>query len=992
MIQLQAYTDSGVTTLDISQITTISLNFSVAELGDVTTRNSPFSQTFRLPQSEKNNKFFEHWYNANISTATFDARKKTRVVIMDEGVLVIAGYLQLLAVYESDRTYEVAVYGDAANLFQELKDKDLKKVFETDGVVTTDYDYQANAANTIDSWDIDETTGNDITDGAVGNGTLTIPVIDWGTNQNYPLHYTTGSSDPQGLGEEDFLRANRLKPGIRLQHLFQKVLNKAGYTYTSTFLDSDKFKRIYMQLGTNAPELQTRPFFGCNIGLSSSFPITGGSTGQILPLTVETGDFYDPDNLWDNTAYSFVAPTDMLVYPTVRVAFSYSGSGSGSGVIAINGPNNTELGGAVFLNATTNTANAEFTPSSPIELAQGEELQCFVFVTGLTSGTISVQPSNTVGTGTYQTAFYLGQDVPGNGYDATSGDVEVHLPTLVPDIKQEEFVKDIIQRFNLVLEASPDNERHLIIEPFSDWLDQGTGVDWTHKLDLLKERTLKPTTEYKDSTILLGDLDGEDEGNRYWQEHQGYGYGQYREVIDDDFASGELKNDPIFKPFHVNKLRILGSDQTALPNVAIGRNYKIEDGQYTPIADKPFLYFHNGTYPTGATLYIDSTSFTSYPYVSAFSDGPNDEDTESLYWGYQYPYGYGLPVVGDTYVQNTLHRVYWARFLNQIYNRDARILEAYFYLTPTDLLNLRFNSLINVEGVHYRLQKVEGYVVNGYETTKCTLLKDQGALRYPTNERCDLIPYRYYLDGTIGFVNPETGATTLNPGEECCTLAGGTFQDDLCFWRRPRDGGQVPQLTNDTRERSAYDSQVNQENLRFAPIGINSGTRRTSFFATVEEGATAVASEDGTGVGLLQIPVNTVVSGTINVNTVQTTYDGTNGSLGSASYLQYSFKAQNIEGTITADITEHTSARIKDTDATGGRGVAISVSRKSSDLAQLHTDLTLTCTGENYARVNFALDLILNYVDITNAVVDQDTLLHEDGLNIATENNTKLKE
>ncbi len=992
MIQLQAYTDSGVTTLDISQITTISLNFSVAELGDVTTRNSPFSQTFRLPQSEKNNKFFEHWYNANISTATFDARKKTRIVIMDEGVLVIAGYLQLLAVYESDRTYEVAVYGDAANLFQELKDKDLKAVFETDGVVTTDYDYQANAANTVDSWDIDETTGNDITDGAVGNGTLTIPVIDWGTNQNFPLHYTTGSSDPQGLGQEDFLRANRLKPGIRLHHLFEKVLNKAGYTYTSTFLDSDKFKRIYMQLGTNAPELQTRPFFGCSVGLTVDQNIT--STG-IYPLQLnnESGDFYDPDNLFDTTAFSFVAPTDMVLFPTMRVATSISGAGASCSFrLAFSTPDGLVIGPSNFISVLTPPYNAYHDAPSGIELQQGEEVQCYVLVDALSSGTFTIETSNPISSGTYYTQFYLGQDIPGNGYDAAGGDIEVHLPTLVPDIKQEEFVKDIIQRFNLVLEASPDNERHLIIEPFSDWLDQGAGVDWTHKLDLLKERTLKPTTEYKDSTILLGDLEGEDEGNRYWQEHQGYGYGQYREVIDDDFASGELKNDPIFKPFHVQQVPVLGSDGTIIPNVAIGRNYKIEDERYTPIADKPFLYFHNGTYATGATLYIDSTSFTSYPYVSAFSEGPNDEDTESLYWGYQYPFGYGLPVVGDTYVQNTLHRVYWARFLNQIYNRDARILEAYFYLTPTDLLNLRFNSLINVEGVHYRLQKVEGYVVNGYETTKCTLLKDQGALRYPTNERCDLIPDRYYLDGTIGFVNPETGATTLNPSEECCTLAGGTFQDNLCFWRRPRDGGQVPQLTNDTRERSAYDSQVNQENLRFAPVGVNSGTRRTSFFATVEEGATAVASEDGTGVGLLQIPVNTVVSGTINVNTVQTTYDGTNGSLGSASYLQYSFKAQNIEGTITADITEHTSARIKDTDATGGRGVAISVSRKSSDLAQLHTDLTLTCTGETYARVNFALDLILNYVDIGAAVVDQDTLLHEDGLNIVTENNTKLKE
>jgi hypothetical protein len=135
-----------------------------------------------------------------------------------------------------------------------------------------------------------------------------------------------------------------------------------------------------------------------------------------------------------------------------------------------------------------------------------------------------------------------------------------------------------------------------------------------------------------------------------------------------------------------------------------------------------------------------------------------------------------------------------------------------------------------------------------------------------------------------------------------------------------------------------------------------------------------------------------VVSGTINVNTVQTTYDGTNGSLGSASYLQYSFKAQNIEGTVSANIVEVTDARIKDADATTNRGVTISITRKSTDLAQLHTDLTLACTGETYARVNFALDLILNYVDIGAAVVDQDTLLHEDGLNIVTENNTKLKE
>ena len=60
MIRIIANEQGGTdqTVLDVSEITTVQISYSVAELGDVMSRNAPFSQTFRLPQSERNNKFF----------------------------------------------------------------------------------------------------------------------------------------------------------------------------------------------------------------------------------------------------------------------------------------------------------------------------------------------------------------------------------------------------------------------------------------------------------------------------------------------------------------------------------------------------------------------------------------------------------------------------------------------------------------------------------------------------------------------------------------------------------------------------------------------------------------------------------------------------------------------------------------------------------------------------------------------------------------------
>ena len=969
MITLTAYSQDNTTqtVLDLSEASEVSLSYSIAELGDVTGRNSPFSQTFRLPQTAKNNLFFEHWYDANISTETFDARKKTKVVIRDQGVRILAGFLQLKEVLNTGGSYTVSVFGDQANLYQEIDGKTLHDTFVTDGLATTDYDYTATGQNTVDSWDLT----NDITDGTVGDGVVTIPLIDWGTGTSAPLHYTVTSS-PLGLGSPNSVHAHDLKPAIQLKHLFDKVLAQAGYSYTSSFLASDTFSKIFMQLGTNAAQLEAAPYAGVNVGLSSDQIITEST--EVAELDTDSGgSFWDPDDLFDTVGFTFIAPVNMTLQGQVTLKVANTSGAFAQWYAVIDTP-----GGVVTSAAwpSFGTSSAVFSYNfyfNDLPLLIGEELQVSFVVA---EGTM---------------VFKSGQSgcrLLITHYTAPSGSGSIHLPTLMPDISQKDFLRDIVQRFNLMIEVHPDNEKHLSIEPYSDWVDDGEQVDWTQKIDLAKEVKLEPTNKYKKSVIDFRDREGKDEGNRFWQDRQHWTYGRHYEQIDDDFTSGVQKNNPIYKPFHVHELPTIGGGDTILPAVLIGRQYMIEDGVYKKVSDNPFLFYHNGLVDVGATIYVGAVSSTQYPYCSAYNEGPTTADTVSLYWGYQYPYSIGNPTFGENYVHRNLYREYWGRFHNQIYDRAARILTAHFYLTPTDILNLRFNNAIRVEGAVYRLLKVDGYKVNANETTRCELVKEVSGLKFRTTEDCNHVPSVWNLDGTITFIETSTGATTLNPGEECCELHHGIWDgtNSKCYYQTP-DGGSGHGHTG-RRDRSPRTiNQETQSNQTYRAPEVNATARRTVLFAEVDEGATEIAT-DPTG-ATIQVPNNTILRVTANVTSTQTTADGTNGGLGVTSLRQYFILAKNIEGTTSAAITENVDVRTDDVKVTN-RAITASVAAKSGAFSALVQDLHLRCTGEAWGRVEFVLDCELTYTDLSRAVKNQTQILTEAGESLLTEAGTML--
>ncbi len=217
-------------TLDIAQPGGVSLNYEVSKGEDVMGRYSPFSQTFRLPFTNHNSRFFGLYYDVNLTNAggevVFNIHTKTICEIRVDGIPIITGSLQLKNVHTKSQEYEVAVFGEEANIFQEIKDKKLIDLFlNATGVMDVDYDVPLTAVNIYNSWNL----AQDVTNGSVGAGVVTFPLADYGlAGEGNFLYYQNDDQDQSGMATANFLQPYMFKPAIKVSHLFEKVFTQAG--------------------------------------------------------------------------------------------------------------------------------------------------------------------------------------------------------------------------------------------------------------------------------------------------------------------------------------------------------------------------------------------------------------------------------------------------------------------------------------------------------------------------------------------------------------------------------------------------------------------------------------------------------------------------------------------------------------------------------------------------------------------------------------------
>jgi hypothetical protein len=299
------------------------------------------------------------------------------------------------------------------------------------------------------------------------------------------------------------------------------------------------------------------------------------------------------------------------------------------------------------------------------------------------------------------------------------------LPT---DLTCVDFLIAMIRMFNLHWESDKDIDRLYYIEPRDDYYKDGSGgesdyIDWTDKVDVdtiskvpMGQLTAKRYSfEYKDENDFL---------NKRYLEETGRKWGNHTQEIQNDFLTNEKKITLPFGSTVMTNLRLTSDTEIILPQVVQRDN----NGAPKPTTSAPKILIWGGIRPTSTngspvtwTLKSEveggSGTYTYYPYAGTV-DSPRDPiwDLNWYYTDYVY-WNHGR------WTNQNLYLKYWNRFIDEISDKDSKLIKAYLNLLPKDINSLDFKKIYLIDGHYLRLQKIIDYNSNGWEKTECEFLK-----------------------------------------------------------------------------------------------------------------------------------------------------------------------------------------------------------------------------------------------------------------------------
>ena len=970
---------SGATTdtpfeLDLDKVPNIRINYNWLDIKEPDQRKSNFSQTIKLPFTNRNNTFFENWFDVNLETLVYDTKTKFKAIILVDTIPQLEGYIQLKSIYLNARIYEVVVFGDTANFFADIKNKKLRDTFiNADGVVDRQLDHFNTAQNVVTSW----TTGLTTVESTTTNDVM-YPVIDYGhtqmptseamffspnTVEAITSESTTFNDTLSMLGA---VRVGDLKPAIRIQKLLYMIIQKAGYSIKSSFLgiddtagtpvtDTSWFSRMFMTLAPQFSKVRTKVFGNFKYTCSSQSIVSG--SGYLDNAPNWNTVVYDPSTLWSTgTGNTFtisynpdtpdILPTDFM-YVSITMNISFATQDSGTNPIndyIINSQWEAQDGlvGMVWNQEQTGVPtqnNYEYTYSTflPVGVAQTWQFQMNVSSYEIAGGQTA--------TSTLNSATIMSLNLGESTYTNGNVNAEVVMAENMPDITQADFVKDLVNRFNLIVQVDKDNPKMLLIEPYQDFIDSGITRYWTDKLDTSKEQVIKSTNEIQSKELNFTDLEDKDYFNKSYIDKWNAVWGSRLNFNRNDFAQKKFKNFSIYSPFIANGL--MGGNGTE-SQVALASIFEINESDQTrqPIeSGKPKLFYYGGA-PISISgidplnvaydFRIYSGILTTLGNTEAYSTGNTfplctqynldtltaiTSSTKILSWSYYNPFfstGYTTPVFGDAVSLKGFYYEHWANYINEIYSDEARIMDCNLNLNEQDIFDFNFADTIYIKNTLLRVLSINNYVVGGKETTKVRLIKVISKLAY----ECDVMPYEFNENGTITFVNPEnpTGGT-VDVTNACCedidsswtfqqtnnSTGVGTCYHNLNNPTNPQDTGNTDGLVGFGNVDSIGFGD-NQIPLPMPVIGSTENTILNRGYGSVQsstfymyantfDNTTASFLVNGVNRKTLAIPDNNMASLEIElIGTVQIDTD-TPANVGKVGYYNYTTLLKNIQGT-----------------------------------------------------------------------------------------------
>ena len=694
-------------------------------------RKTDFSKSIKIPESPGVNKVFEHLFELNVSLQTFNPNKKTDYLLIGNGIPLLKGYCQLIDVTDDDGLvyYIIEAQGAIGDLYKSIANAEL-----TD-LDFSEYNHIWNSLNIQSSW----------------NSTI-------GEGYKYPMINYGAKANQQEWSVEDF------KPALFLKEYIDKIFEAAGYSYTSAFFESDRFKKILIPQSSDTVKLtndtiKDRQYFVSRAGATQavgmdSYPITQSDAiifndDSTSPNYNTSANDYDPTTgIWTvGSAGRYALKIDINCNVTLNVSTSnsnyYTGllqssrlgqfgfvdlsvmvvrrRGAGSPVsvdfftIDATDVMRDEV---ITANYTSPIIEGVFT-TKEFEAEVGDEIivkfaqlsihsWSYARIEGAGTGVI-VNPGTLSGLLVKQTTIRPGDTM--NLNDA-----------IQQDVKQKDLLNAVIKRFNLYMEYDELNDKNIIIEPIDDFMTD-TSEDLSPIVDDSKQRLIKPLGALENSSFLFLDQEAKDEYNVAYQSQKEHTYGYERVVIDNDFLTSEKKIDSIFSPCPL--WADVSSNDRIISSIAFPRDL----GSYSNETGKLKLIQWGGTLSTRQAWRINengtlSSYITIYPYAGHLDNPFNP--TFDLCFGVPKLLFYDFSGGGLTdlkYTNNNCFNLYWSRHIKEISDKNSKVIHLYLNLNYQRFKNLSFRKKYFIDGSYWRLLEVVDFDPINPKTTKCIFIK-----------------------------------------------------------------------------------------------------------------------------------------------------------------------------------------------------------------------------------------------------------------------------
>lgn len=687
----------------------ISITRKITDISEPNKRNTGLTKTIRIPGTKVVNTLFGQIFDLNVEVdpTVFDVDKKADAIIYIDSIEQLSGFARLISVdilNRDDIVYNIACYGAEVSIFSDMGNRLLSELD------LSDMNHIYNRTNIVASWT--PTLGDDF---------------------YYPMIDYKGQTNP----DIDTWEIEDFRPAIFAREYLVRIFNENGFTFTSTFLDSDLFKRLIIpaksdNLEFTAQDITDRSFLVertvlqtviiANIGFSQgndAFIFDDDSTGA--NFNTITNDYSTTTGIWSvNYSGSFkftfnfnlrlkylgpiiIAPASLVFVVTVAMVRRNS---SIDEIFVTKTENLTFAGPNVNPNDLTNTVN--FADTFDFTWQQGDQIVWTI--SQIDNPTFPVvDPSLFViefdALGTWQTTVNQATFVEGN---------TMLMSNTAPKMKQKDFFLSIIKMFNLYVEAIEN--KVLLIEPREDYYTQDI-EDWTSKQDhsqILKNipRGLLAGKRYRflykeEKDFLHSD---------YFDDTQD-DYGNRIEDIENDFLTKDKDVKLVFASTLLNIPDVAPLTDRPIPDLRFGdseANLKEGDAQprilqFGGLLDRKDWNFKDSG-GTTVELTYPFAGDVDEPYSGTFS--LNFTTPQRIF--YDDPIGASLVAYPPANLYD-FHR----DFVNAVTTQP--VIEGRFFITPLDMLNLSFRPRYFIGTVFYRLLEVKDYTANGLAT--CRFLK-----------------------------------------------------------------------------------------------------------------------------------------------------------------------------------------------------------------------------------------------------------------------------